>query len=126
MHVITLVVSLSLYTQHKQHGLQTIQYRHILYTHAHTPGYLLVLQVCGELIAVRETGLAPLVFLLLLLAEGQAGRLMACSQCPGKACRAGRGHARRPPRAWRTRTTAAVTVALCATQVRCGLAVGAV
>lgn len=51
---------------------------------------------------------------------------MTCSQGPGKAGRAGRGHTRKPPGAWRTRTPAVVTVALGATQVRCGLAVRAV
>ena len=50
--------------------------------------YLLVLEVCRELIAVRKR-LAAFALLLLLLAERQAGRLMSAALSPGEACWAG-------------------------------------
>lgn len=55
--------------------------------------YLLVLEVGGELIAVRES-FAPFALFLLLLAERQAGRLVSAALSPGEACRAGGGDGR--------------------------------
>lgn len=52
--------------------------------------YLLVLEVGGELIAVRES-LAAFALFLLLLAERQAGRLVSAALSPGETRRAGGG-----------------------------------
>lgn len=82
--------------------------------------HLLVLQVCGELIAIREhfTALALLFF---LLAECQACGLVPGPLCPGQTCWAWRGHGRP---LW-ARDVSDVPVAVWIAQVR-ALTAGAV